>query len=173
MPVAGRPKGAQSPAQSRAMVGRTSAAGAQGLDTEQVTPPGASGAIGQSPTGGSPSPAPHLAGLSHQEEQGWRVPLCEAEPSHLDLFSPGHTPSSFYSWWHVTQSAEQPPSGPVPKLPALLSEGPLEHTLAPLLLKDLVWYMVLGPRTHGWWEGNRPMKTQVPPVAIGASRSPR
>lgn len=91
VPAASRPKGAQSPAQGRAMVGRTSAAGAQGLDTEQVTPPGANGAIGQSPIGGSPSPAPHLGGLSHQEEQeqGWRVPLCEAEPSHLDLFSPG------------------------------------------------------------------------------------
>lgn len=70
VPAAGRPKGAQSSAQGRATVGRTSATGAQGPDTEQVTPPGASGATGQSPTEGSPSPAPHLGELSHQEEQG-------------------------------------------------------------------------------------------------------
>lgn len=38
MPVASRPKGAPSPAQGRALLGRASAAGTQGCDTERGSP---------------------------------------------------------------------------------------------------------------------------------------
>lgn len=72
MPVAGRPKGAQSPARGRAVLGRASAAGTRGLDPEQGSAPLESvGPLARELQVRSPSSAPLLGGLSPQEEQGW------------------------------------------------------------------------------------------------------